>query len=70
MFGCTVPLLLQLRAIRGCRIVTFFRTALFCLGGASVGTGYGAFRRGKPNGRLYLTLGILLVVAGLLLYVF
>jgi hypothetical protein len=50
--------------------MTFFRTALFCLGGASLGTGYGAFRRGKPNGRLYAALGVLLLVAGLLLYVF
>jgi hypothetical protein len=48
--------------------MSIFRTLLFCFGGAFVGQGIYFRLRGRSNARLYVAIGIVLVICGLLLY--
>jgi hypothetical protein len=45
--------------------VTILGVVLMCFGGGFIGSGYGAVRRGKPDGRAYVATGVVLLVAGI-----
>jgi hypothetical protein len=71
---------LSSRSVYGCRgrrllpgtptRVSILGIVSLCFGGSFVGVGYSAARHGKPNGRLYAAVGVVLLITGILLNVF